>query len=215
MELPVYNHNAEKVDQITVSDSVFGVPMNKDLLHQIVTAQLANKRQVIAHTKGRSEVRGGGKKPWAQKGTGRARHGSTRSPIWRGGGVTFGPSKEKNFKKKINKKMLQKALKVALSSKTRDGQLIVIDSFELNQPKTKEVATMLKHFSSVFGKPSSVLMVSPTNGAIVRAARNLPNVDVVQAAEVSPLMVLSSTFILVPKEAVQIIESKWIKSAKS
>lgn len=209
MELPVYNHNAQEIEKITVSDAVFGVAMNKDLLHQIVTAQQANKRQNIAHAKTRSEVRGGGKKPWKQKGTGRARHGSIRSPIWRGGGAAFGPSKDKNFKQKINKKMLQKALKVALSAKTRKGHLLVVDHFELNQPKTKEVAAILKQFSSVFGKPSSVLMISPKNGAIVRAARNLPNVDVIQAAEINPLAILSSTFIMVSKESVQIVESKW------
>ena len=99
MEYPIYNQQAQQTGTVELSDSVFGLPMNRDLLYQVTTSQIANKRQVIAHAKGRSEVRGGGKKPWQQKGTGRARHGSIRSPIWKGGGVTHGPTKERNFEK--------------------------------------------------------------------------------------------------------------------
>mgnify|MGYP001565261470 FL=1 len=116
MQIPIYNQNAEQAGTLEVSNAVFALPMNQDLLHQVATSQLSNQRQVIAHAKGRSEVRGGGKKPWKQKGTGRARHGSIRSPIWKGGGVAHGPTKDKNYSKKINRKMARKALGVALSS---------------------------------------------------------------------------------------------------
>src|SRR5258708_25564753 len=97
MEFPVYNQEAQQIGTVELADGIFGLPLNQDLLYQVVTSQVANQRQVVAHTKGRGEVRGGGKKPWRQKGTGRARHGSIRSPIWRGGGVTHGPTKEANF----------------------------------------------------------------------------------------------------------------------
>src|SRR3989338_7205692 len=105
MEINVYNQNAENVGSVEISDKVFGAAMNKDLLYQVVNSEMANKRQVIAHTKGRSEVRGGGVKPWRQKGPGRARHGSIRSPLWVGGGVTHGPRNDKDYSRKINKKM--------------------------------------------------------------------------------------------------------------
>jgi large subunit ribosomal protein L4 len=116
---------------------IFDVEINPDLIHQVVVAQTANRRRVIAHTKGRGEVRGGGKKPWRQKGTGRARHGSIRSPLWKGGGVTFGPTKERTFKKEINKKMKRKALFMVLTAKAKNNLLLVLDKIILEQPKTK------------------------------------------------------------------------------
>src|SRR3989344_3586409 len=172
MELPLYNQNAEQVGAVNLADDVFGLPMNKDLLYQVTTSQMSNQRQGIAHAKGRGEVRGGGKKPWRQKGTGRARHASIRSPIWRGGGVTGGPTKERNFKKSINKKMLQKALKVALSSKLREGELFVIDSFNINQPKTKEVAGIMKNPPSVIGKLNKVPLVITPGHTVFESSPN-------------------------------------------
>src|SRR5258708_929948 len=150
MEMPLYNQEAEKVGTLTVGDNVFGVPFNSDLLYQVTTAQLSNRRQVIAHTKGRGEVRGGGKKPWQQKGTGRARHGSIRSPIWKGGGVTHGPTKERNFKKKINHSAAQKALTVALSAKVRDGQVVFVDAINLAEHKTKAMSAVFQKVAAVF-----------------------------------------------------------------
>jgi len=133
----VYNQNAESTGEMELSSSVFGVKANEALIHQAVVAQMANNRKVLAHTKGRGDVRGGGKKPWKQKGTGRARHGSSRSPIWKGGGVTFGPTKDRNFKKDINKKMKQKAIFMALSDKVANVKLIILDKLEANEYKTK------------------------------------------------------------------------------
>src|SRR5258706_11147552 len=140
MEFPLYNQEAQQVGTIELADGIFGLPLNQDLLYQVVTSQVSNQRQVLAHAKGRSEVRGGGKKPWQQKGTGRARHGSIRSPIWRGGGVTHGPSNERDFSKKINKKMARKALLTVLSAKARDNEIILMDEIAFSQPKTKEGA---------------------------------------------------------------------------
>src|SRR3989338_9588952 len=150
MNLPLYNQQAENIGKVELPDNVFGLPMNGDLLHQVVVSQMSNKRQNVAHTKERGEVRGGGKKPWRQKGTGRARHGSIRSPIWKGGGVTFGPRKERVFKKKINKKMARKALFLALSSKVKDKEMIVIDGIAFNSWKTKEMAVVVNKISEFF-----------------------------------------------------------------
>lgn len=211
MEFPVYNQEAEQVGTIELADGIFGLPLNQDLLYQVVTSQVSNQRQVLAHAKGRSEVRGGGKKPWQQKGTGRARHGSTRSPIWRGGGVTHGPTKERNFKKQINKKMMQKALRVALSSKARDGQLVIVDSLKMEVPKTKEMAVVMKRFTSLMGgRLNNILLVTPTDsGAVYKSARNLPYLDTIEARNLNPLSLLSANRILLSKDSLAIIEKQW------
>lgn len=204
MEYPLYNQQAENIGKVELPDSVFSVPSNNDLLHQVVSSQMANKRQILAHAKGRSEVRGGGKKPWRQKGTGRARHGSIRSPIWKGGGVTFGPTKEVNFKKKIGKKMARKALSVALSEKAKSGNIIVVDSIELNIPKTKEIAGILKLFQNKMS--GSVLIVTPSlNKDLYRAANNIQKVGVAEARNLNPLGILSYKNLMVLKDAVSVI----------
>jgi large subunit ribosomal protein L4 len=145
-KIKIYNQKAESVGEIELPRRIFDVKLNPPLVHQALVTQIANMRQVLAHTKGRGEVRGGGKKPWRQKGTGRARVGSTRSPLWIGGGVTFGPLKTRNFKRKINKKMNQKALLMVLSDRTRDNKLSLLDGFEANDYKTKTVDNMLSDF---------------------------------------------------------------------
>lgn len=217
MEFPVYNQEAEQVGTIELADGVFGLPMNQDLLYQVVTSQVANQRQVVAHAKGRGEVRGGGKKPWRQKGTGRARHGSIRSPIWRGGGKSHGPTKDANFKKQINKKMIHKALKVALSSKARDGQIVIVDSLKMEVPKTKEMAVVMKRFTSLMGgKLNNILLVTPTDsGAVYKSARNLPYLDTIEARNLNPLSLLSANRILLSKDSLAIIEKQWGSSKKS
>lgn len=144
----VHNQNAEPIGEMKLSSKVFGVKANHALIHQAVVAQMANARQVLAHTKDRGDVRGGGKKPWKQKGTGRARHGSSRSPIWKGGGVTFGPTKDRNFKKDINKKMKQKAIFMALSDKVANVKLIILDKLEANEYKTKAFNRILNNLET-------------------------------------------------------------------
>ena len=219
MELPLYNQNAENIGTVELADNVFGLPMNQDLLYQVITSQMSNKRQVLAHAKGRGEVRGGGKKPWKQKGTGRARHASIRSPIWRGGGVTGGPTKERNFKKDINKKMMQKALKVALSSKVRDGQLFVLDALTIGinsdasvgaVPKTKEMDVVMKKFTTILGRLNNVLLVIPTDSAVLyKSARNLPYLDTIEARNLNPLVLLEANRVILSKESLAVIEKQW------
>lgn len=206
MELPLYNQSAEKIGIVELPDSVFGVKSNNDLLHQVVTSQMSNKRQVIAHAKTRAEVRGGGKKPWRQKGTGRARHGSIRSPIWKGGGVTFGPTKERNFKKKINKKMAQKAVTVALSEKARSGSIFVVDQLALNVPKTKEAASVMKKFKNQLNVNGSTLIVSSvTNKNLNRSIGNIQGLAAVEARNLNPLEILSYKNLMILKDAIETI----------
>lgn len=212
MELPLYNQKAENIGKVDLPDKIFDLKMNNDLVHQIVTSQMSNKRQVIAHAKGRGEVRGGGKKPWKQKGTGRARVGSIRSPIWKGGGVTFGPTKERNFKKKINKKMARKALFMVLSSKARDNQLLVLDNIKLENSKTKEMAAILKNLSSLMGKKPTTLLILPTiEDKIKRSAQNLPSFSAVEARNLNPLEVLSYKYLVLVKDSVDALSKTFSK----
>jgi len=205
----VYNQKGEKVGQVELTESVFGLPMNEDLLHQVVVAQQANARKIIAHTKDRSEVRGGGRKPWRQKGTGRARHGSIRSPIWRGGGITFGPTKERNFKQKINKKMGRKALLVSLSSRCRDKEMIILDKIELPEAKTKHLVKIIEDLKTKLKKKLDkgfLLVVSEIGQDISRAIRNIPKTKAVRADNLNALGVLSAPYLVMTKGAVQMIK---------
>jgi large subunit ribosomal protein L4 len=212
MDYPVYNQNAEKVGKVSLPDKVFGTSMNKDLLHQVITSQISNKRQPVAHTKDRSEVRGGGKKPWRQKGTGRARHGSIRSPIWKGGGTTFGPRNDRNFERKINKKMARKALFVALSSKVKDKEMTVLESVSLENWKTKEMAVVIKKVSELFPvKHGSLLLIIPgkLTDTIERSAKNIPKVDVMEAKNLNALDVMARKNLIILKDSVEVIEKNF------
>ena len=219
MQYPLYNQKAENIGKVELPDRIFNLAMNNDLVHQIVTSLRSNKRQVIAHAKGRGEVRGGGKKPWKQKGTGRARHASIRSPIWKGGGVTFGPTKERNFKKKINKKMARKALFMALSSKVKDKQLFVLDNIILENPKTKEMAVILKNFSSLMGlptgqvgnKPKTLLVLPSMEDKIKRSSKNLPNLSAVEARNLNPLEVLYYKYLVLVEDSVDALNKTFNK----
>lgn len=218
--ISAYNMKGDKVGTVKLPPKIFDVKINTDLIHQAVVAQLANKRQVIAHAKGRSEVRGGGRKPWRQKGTGRARHGSIRSPIWRGGGATFGPTKERVFKKKINKKMKQKALFMVLTSKVKDNELILLDKLEPQEPKTKLMVDILKNVlkptASGRARPlekeqKSILVVIPKKDEnIVRANKNIPYTKTIRADSLNVLDLLSFKYLLMPKEAVKVIEKTYV-----
>lgn len=184
MKVALYNQQAQKTGMIELPNSVFDLPWNADLVHQVLTSYAANRRRGTAHTKFRGEVRGGGRKPWIQKGTGRARHGSIRSPIWVGGGVAHGPRKEKIYKKKIPKKMASRALKIILSAKARANEVIVLESLQFAQPKTHFAAQMFENFSKIkeFGniqKGRGVLvLLSRRDENLIRAIRNLPYADI-------------------------------------
>ena len=149
LKYDMYSQAGEKIKQVDLEPAIFGVELNNTLIHQAAVAQMSNARKVLAHTKDRSEVRGGGKKPWRQKGTGRARHGSNRSPIWIGGGVTFGPTKDRNFSKKINKKMKSKALLMCLSDRVNDKNLVLIDQLTIKDNKTKEFVNIIKNLKDL------------------------------------------------------------------
>lgn len=211
MKTDIYNQKGEKIEKIELPKEIFDVKMNVDLLHQVVVSQTANQRQVIAHTKDRSEVRGGGKKPWRQKGTGRARHGSRRSPIWKGGGVTFGPTKERNFKKDIPKKMQRKALMMVLSSKLKDNFLFVLDKIVLERPKTKLMAGIINNF---FKNESGLIALPTYQKDIVKAANNIPKIKTIEARNLNSLELLSHKYLIIPKEAVEVIEKTFIKNEK-
>src|SRR3989344_2539486 len=214
MEVKLYNQSGETIGNIELPDKIFGVDMNAELVKQVIDAQTANSRRVIAHTKDRSEVRGGGRKPWRQKGTGRARHASIRSPIWKGGGVAFGPTKERNFEKKINKKMKRNALFMALSSKIKDKELMVLDGFKFEAPKTKAAAGVIRALSSKMEgyraskkKMDSILLVTDgRDKTTVRVFNNLPFVGMLSADSLNIKDILSKKYLVLLKDAVPVIE---------
>jgi large subunit ribosomal protein L4 len=202
MKAQLYNTNNEIIGEVDLPDNIFNRPWNGDLVHQVLHVQLANKRKVIAHAKTRAEVRGGGKKPWKQKHTGRARHGSIRSPLWKGGGVTFGPTKDRNYSKKINKKMSKAATYTVLSQKLREGDFKFVDSLKISQPKTKLVAQILKNV-----KVKSVLLIpAPDNKLIYRAASNIPKTKTTAPTSLNVHDLLKYKNILMEKEAITFIK---------
>jgi len=209
MQVNLYNQAAENIGKVSLSEKLFGVALNKDLLHQVVVSQMANRRQPVAHTKDRSEVRGGGKKPWKQKGTGRARHGSIRSPIWKGGGTTFGPRNDKDYSKKVNKKMSRKALFVALSAKAKDNELVIIDNVDLENWKTKQMAAIVAKLSELFSsKHGSLLFVTDKKlkDTVERTVKNISRVDVMEAKDLNALDVMARKNIVMFKDSVGVIE---------
>ena len=199
IELKVYNQKGEAVDQMEFP-KILQVEWNLALVHQVVKAIVANQRQPLAHTKGRSEVRGGGKKPWRQKGTGRARHGSIRSPLWKGGGVTFGPTKERKFAQKINKKMTRKAFLSVLSKKASDGELKIMETFDLVDHKTKSLAEVLK---KILGNNSAILLAPAGNVNLKLASRNLPRIKNFSSNNVNTHDLLSYKDILMDKKVLE------------
>lgn len=211
MQTKLYNQNGEVVGEVQLPESIFEVTIKGDVIQQAVSTQLANRRPVLAHTKDRSEVSGGGRKPWRQKGTGRARHGSIRSPLWRGGGVTFGPSKNRNFTRKINKKTRRKAIFMVLSGKTRDQQIIVLDAMNLEETKTKALAMVLKTLSEKLmnknpqKQPSLLLVVAQETAQIQRAIKNIEFAKVLSAKNLNVIDLLSYQYILLIKEAIPVI----------
>lgn len=183
MKVDVYNQQNKKVGTAELPDRVFGARWSPVLVHDALVAYEANRRKPVAHTKTRGEVRGGGRKPWQQKHTGRARHGSTRSPLWEGGGVAFGPRRERTFGKKLSVGMRRAALRSVLSRKLKDGEVNVLETLAVPSAKTKEAAAFFKHF---FEKvPSLLLIPARGNKSIVRAARNVPGVTVVYPGSLS------------------------------
>lgn len=218
METAIYNQKGEESGKIKIPKNIFGLKWNDDLVHQVVVSMQSNKRTPVAHAKGRGEVSGGGKKPWRQKGTGRARVGSSRSPIWKGGGVTHGPLSEKNYTKKINKKMKQKALFVALSRKLYDNEILFLDKVDLNKTKTKEAVQILKSLAKVKGfeklttKKKNVAIVTMPSKDINTALsfRNISGIGVGEVKNLNVLDILSSKYLIIldTKDSVGVLESR-------
>ncbi|MFA5021642.1 MAG: 50S ribosomal protein L4 [Patescibacteria group bacterium] len=228
----VYNLTGEKIKEVELNPAVFEVKIKPELITQAVVTLQANQRQVLADTKDKSEVAGGGRKPWRQKGTGRARHGSIRSPLWRGGGITFGPTSDRNFSLKINKKAKRKAILMTLSDKALNEKIVLVDKLELEQVKTKKFFEILKNLNlrdkkkiakkkdeSSDKKPKEkkkpakkVLVVLPKQDLkLWRAARNIDRLDMILADSLNVLDVLHANYLLLPVESLAVIEKTFVK----
>lgn len=218
LQAQIYSQKGNEVNKLDLPKDIFGLKWNADLVHQVVVGMMANKRAGIAHTKDRSEVSGGGKKPWKQKGTGRARHGSTRSPIWVGGGTTFGPRNEKDYSQKINKKTKTKALFTILSRKLDLNSILFIDSLSLNSIKTKNANEIVNDWSKIanFDKISNskrnngLLIIANHDDFIEKSFANLPGISVKQIGEINPLVLMNSKYLIMvnPSDLITILEAK-------
>lgn len=205
MEATVYNQAGKETGKVALPERVFAAPWNADLVHQVVTAMQANARTPIAHAKTRSEVSGTGKKPWKQKGTGSARHGSRRSPLWRTGGVAHGPRNERDYAQKINKKMRTKALYAVLSRKLHDGSILFVDSMSCVAPKTKEACGILGSLARVNGfeglvkrSARAALIATPsTSEALLKSFRNIKRVNLTETRNLNPVEVLRHAYLVI------------------
>jgi large subunit ribosomal protein L4 len=201
-KIAVYDIHGAQVDEIELNDSVFGIAPNEAVMHEFVKMQLANKRQGTSSTKTRAEVRGGGKKPWRQKGTGRARAGSSRSPIWKGGGVTFGP-KPRDYSYKLPKKVRRLAMKSALSSKVLDNNIIVVDFADFAEPKTQVMVEALKALNA--GR-KTLVVTGDEDVNLIKSSRNIAGVKPLKADFINVYDILNHETLLMTKGAVARVE---------
>ena len=218
METKIYNQKGGDAGSITLPEKVFGALWRADLVHQVVEGMRSNKRAGTADTKDRGEVRGGGRKPWKQKGTGRARHGSSRSPIWVGGGVTHGPLAEKNYKRKISKKMRAQALFSVLSKKFKDGEIIFVDSLAMSKMNTKAGIEVMKNLAKASGaktiatskKPRVLTALFARSENTEKSFRNIPSLEIMFLKNLNPRDVLNYQYLLIenPKEAVDFLAKR-------
>lgn len=219
MEAKIYNQKGKEAGVIALPEKVFAAKWRSDLVHQVVEGMRSNKRAGTADTKGRGEVRGGGKKPWKQKGTGRARHGSTRSPIWVGGGVTHGPLAEKNYKRKISKSMRAQALFSVLSKKLKDGEIVFVDSLAMSAIKTADGVAVVENLIKAGGlkitqrkqKTAKILTaLFARDEKTEKSLRNISTLDIVFLKNLNPLDVLNHRYLLIenPTESVKFLEAR-------
>lgn len=205
METKLYNQKGEAVGSYKAPAEVFNLPWNADLVHQVVTSMLSTRRSGTAHTKDRGDVSGGGKKPWQQKGTGRARHGSIRSPLWRGGGTTFGPRTEKNYGRKINRSMKRKALLTVLSKKFKDGEVIFLNELVVDSSKTKDAKRVfdslagIEGMATLAGKSSNALVLAlpGKDSSLEKSFRNFGNITVTESRSLNPVDLLAYRFVAI------------------
>jgi large subunit ribosomal protein L4 len=201
-QVALYNTSGEQVGQLELSEDIFGSPVNKTVLHDAVIKHLAGLRRGTHDTKTRAEVRGGGRKPWRQKGTGRARHGSIRSPIWRGGGVIFGPH-PRDYSYELPRKVRRLAMKSALSSKVKNGNILVLEDLKLRSPRVKE---MLEIMASLNIGKKALLVTLDKDPNVIYSSRNLPGVKAVQASGLSVYDILNHDQLIITKEALARVE---------
>jgi len=218
MKLPIYDKTGKEIKKVDLPKEIFEVPFNADLVHQVATSMASSARSNTAHSKDRSEVRGGGKKPWKQKGTGRARHGSSRSPIWVGGGTTFGPRNERNYDRKVNKKTKAKALVTVLSQKVRDNELILVDSISTGEIKTKTAVTIIDSLAkndSLKGiktkkNNAAIFALSSRDENTEKSFRNIDNIrlDLTQNMNISDLLKYKYVVLINPEESFDILSTR-------
>jgi len=211
MKIKVYNLEGKESSEMNLDDKIFGVKVKSTVVHEVFVAQMNNTREPWADTKTKGEVRGGGKKPWQQKGTGRARHGSIRSPIWVGGGVTFGPLTVRNYKTKINKNTRRLALKMCLADRLKNDALIVVENFSFTEPKTKLFAAFLKKMP--LKQKSFLILTGEGDGAAYLMSRNLKKIESIPARDVSVMSVLNKQAVIMSKAGVNELEKVLSKKA--
>lgn len=229
MEGIIYNQKGKEAGKISLSEEIFGLKWNADLVHQVVTSMESTARTNVAHTKNRGDVRGGGKKPWQQKGTGRARHGSIRSPLWKGGGITHGPLKGEVFERKVNKKMKAKALYTILSAKLKKGEVLFVDDLSMGAPKTKDAVAVMSSLSKIKG--FEMLLAKRKNSAYINLAdksvnteksfRNMSNLVIDEIRNMNPLDLMKYKYVVIsnpekslPQITAKLGEKKVAKAAK-
>ncbi|NLU43221.1 MAG: 50S ribosomal protein L4 [Firmicutes bacterium] len=202
---PLYNSEGTRIGEIDLNESVFGAEVKEALLHQVVVMQLANKRRGTASTKTISEVSGGGRKPWRQKGTGRARQGSTRSPLWPGGGINFGP-KPRDYSFRIPKSARPVAMRSALSAKAGDDEIAVVEELQMREPKTKAMHSVL---DKITGGSKVLLVVKDADDNVKKSVRNIPWVQLIESKRLNVYDVLNNERVLFTKDALQTVEEVW------
>ena len=201
-KVTIYNISGDQIGEIELSDDVFGIEINENAMYEVVKNQLANKRQGTQSTKTRAEVRGGGRKPWRQKGTGRARVGSSRSPLWIGGGVSFAP-KPRDYSYRLPKKIRKLAMKSALTSKVNNDEIIVLDGLNISAPKTKEMINILSNLNA---DKKALIVMDGRDDTVIKSARNIPGVKTTSVNTLNVYDILKYDKFIITKDAVQKVE---------
>ena len=205
----VYNETGSVVKELDLNPKIFDIKVNPIVIQQVVLGMAANARLTLAHTKTKDEVRGGGRKPWKQKGTGRARHGSSRSPIWIGGGVTFGPRNDRDYTQKINKKMKRQALFMSLSDRANNEAIKVIDALNVTDFKTKKMVQVLGALSL---SKSTLIVSNGQNEKLIKSVSNLPKIEIIDARNLNVSVVIKYKNLLITEEAFADIEKTFLKT---